>query len=377
MTAPARFLAGILCLFLAGCGRAGDANPKTVDSPRVAVEHADDTNIVEVDHPEQFPLWSVEARPVTDQLQVNGTVVADVSRTVPVVSLSGGRVVEVKARLGDQVQKGKTLLILASSDLATAFADYDKFQASEQLAERQLERSQRLYAGEALARKDLDAAEDAARKAKVDVATAAERIRILGADLAHPSPLIQVRAPVSGTIVEQNTTGGAGVKSLDNSPNLFTVADLSRVWVLCDVYENNLRQVRLGDFAEVRLNAYPDRPLNGRVGNISNVLDPGTRTAKVRLELNNPSGLLRPGMFATVRFVSQGAQRRLVAPASAILRLHDKDWVFLAEGERRFRRLEVQAGPTLPDGFQPVTGGLKPGDKIVANALQFSTAVAM
>src|SRR6185437_3787965 len=120
-------------------------------------------------------------------------------------------------------------------------------------------------------------------------------------------------------------------------PDLFTIADLSEVWVMCDVYENNLAQVRVGDSAEVRLAAYPDRPLRGRVGKIMSVLDPATRTAKVRLELPNPHGLLKPGMFATAKFVSQASTRRVFVPASAILRLHDKDWVFRPAGGRIFR----------------------------------------
>ncbi len=187
--------------------------------------------------------------------------------------------------------------------------------------------------------------------------------------------MIELRAPVSGTIIEQNTTGGAGVKSLDNSPNLFTLADLSRVWVLCDVYENNLGQVHLGDIAEVRLNAYPDRVLKGRVSNISRVLDPATRTAKVRLELDNRQGLLRPGMFATVTFYSKSGHSRAVVPATAVMRLHDKDWVFVPEGGKRFRRIEVQAGPSLPEGQQEISAGVKPGDRVVANALQLSNSV--
>jgi cobalt-zinc-cadmium efflux system membrane fusion protein len=161
---------------------------------------------------------------------------------------------------------------------------------------------------------------------------------------------------------------------MDNSPNLFTIADLSRVWVLCDVYENNLSQVRLGDFAEVRLNAYPDQALKGRVSNISRVLDPSTRTAKVRLELDNERRLMRAGMFATATFRSQSKQLRSVVPAKAVLRLHDKDWVFRAEGGHRFRRIEVQAGRVSSDGLQEILAGLAPGDQIVVNALQFASA---
>lgn len=341
--------------------------------PAVKVEPAPDASSFAVDRPEQFPLVTVEQRKWSDELRVNGVVAPDVNRAVPVLSLAGGRAVDVRARLGDDVSKGQVLLLINSPDVAMAFSDYQKAQADELLARRQLARAQLLFAKGAIAQKDLEVAEDAEEKAKVDVRTAAERIRVLGADIDHPSPIVEVRAPISGTIVEQNVTSGAGVRSLDNSPNLFTIADLSRVWVLCDVYENNLPQVRLGDFADARLNAYPDRLRRARVSNISRVLDPVTRTAKVRLELDNPGRLIRAGMFVTAVFHSPTRPMRPVVPATAVLRMHDKDWVFIPKEERRFRRIEIQAGPVSSDGFQEVLGGLASGDKIVADALQFSS----
>src|SRR5208337_4785646 len=352
------------------CSRGSSAD----HSPPVTVEKAPDPTLVEVPDPEQFPLTTVEQRPTYDELKVNGVVTPDVNRSVPVLSLAGGRVVDIRAKLGDDVSKGQVLLRINSPDVSQAFSDYQKAQADEVLARRQQQRSETLLAKGAIAQRDLEAAEDVEQKAKVDLATAAEHLRVLGADVSHASPIVEVKAPISGTIVEQNITGGTGVRSMDNAPNLFTIADLSRVWVLCDVYENNLAQVRLGDFAEVRLNAYPDQALKGRVSNISRVLDPNTRTAKVRLELDNERRLMRAGMFATATFRSQSKQLRSVVPAKAVLRLHDKDWVFRAEGGHRFRRIEVQAGRVSSDGFEEILAGLAPGDQIVANALQFASA---
>jgi len=352
------------------CSRGSSAD----HPPPVTVEKAPDLTLVEVPDPEQFPLTTVEQRLIYNELKVNGVVTPDVNRSVPVLSLAGGRVVDIRAKLGDDVTKGQVLLRINSPDVSQAFSDYQKDQADEVLARRQQERSETLLARGAIAQRDLEAAEDVEQKAKVDLATAAEHLRVLGADVSHASPIVDVKSPISGTIVEQNITGGTGVRSIDNSPNLFTVADLSRVWVLCDVYENNLAQVRLGDFAEVRLNAYPDQALKGRVSNISRVLDPSTRTAKVRLELDNERRQMRAGMFATATFRSQSKQLRSLVPAKAVLRLHDKDWVFRAEGGHRFRRIEVQAGRVSSDGFQEVIAGLAPGDQIVANALQFASA---
>ncbi len=375
MKKTALAVTGIVCAIAIAGGCSRETTSANNSPPPAKVEEARDPNLFEPKHPEQFPLVAVETERVPDQLTLNATVSPDVQRTVHVTSLSGGRVIDVRARLGDDVRKGQVLMVLNSSDLASAISDYKKAQADELLARKGLERSRELFEHGAAPRKDVEAAEDTEQKAQVDVSTAAERIRLLGGDLQNLSPLIEVRAPISGTIVEQNTTGGEGVKSLDNSPSLFTIADLSRVWVLCDVYENDLAQIHLGDYAEIRLNAYPEKPLRGRVDNISRVLDPTTRTAKVRLELANPGGIMRPGMFATARFTSQRSHERMVLPSGSVLRLHDRDWVFRQERGGAFRKLEIQAGAQIADGRQEVlSGSLKPGDEVVANALQFSTA---
>jgi cobalt-zinc-cadmium efflux system membrane fusion protein len=364
-------------LFLTGCNRQTSADAGATGTGDVKVEEIHGDGAVQVDHPEQFLLATVEQRPVVDELHVTGAVTPDVNRAVPVLSLAGGRAVDIRAKLGDEVAKGQVLLVINSPDVTQAFADCQKFQADEAFAEQQLARAQDLYDKGAMARQDLEAAKNTAQKAQVDVHTAQQHIAVLGGDLSNPSPLVSIRAPISGSIVEQNVTSGTGVRSLDNSPNLFTVADLSKVWVLCDVYENDLHRVRVGDSAEVRLNAFPDRAFNGRVGNISTVLDPAMRTAKVRLELANPGGLMRTGMFATAIFRSRTEQMQPTVPTTAIMRLHDKDWVFIPLGGNRFRRREVQAGPVVSGGNQVVLNGLALGDKVVANALQFSSAAGM
>jgi membrane fusion protein, heavy metal efflux system len=361
----------VLMLF-PGCSR--DQATKA-GAENVSVERPADPNTFTVDKPEQFPLVTAETRSVQSYMDVTGVVAPDVARTVPVLSLSGGRAIEIHARLGDYVEKGKLLLRIHSSDLAVAISDHQKAMADEVLARRAQERARELFQHGAMAEKDKEAAEDAEQKALVDVKTTAEKIRILGGSLDHPSPILDVKAPVTGTIIEQNIQTSGGVKSLDNSPNLFTIADLSRVWILCDVYENNLSHVHLGDFAEVRMNAYPDRMLKGRVSNISSMLDPATRTAKIRLEVANPSKLLRPGMFGTARFETQKSEDRVVVPATAILRLHDKDWVFRPAGNKQFHRVEIQTGPVMSDGYQQVLSGLQPGDAVVSNVLQLAGTI--
>jgi cobalt-zinc-cadmium efflux system membrane fusion protein len=335
-----------------------------------------DPDVFETDHPELFKTAEAETRSLPTAITANGTVSPDVNRTIHVTSLGSGRVVDLKVKLGDTVAKGQTLLIISSPDLSSAFSDYQKATADEVLSRKALDRAQMLYDRGAIAAKDLEVAQDAEDKAKVDVETADHHVRILGGDPAHPGPLIELKAPVAGTIVEQNVAGSEGVKSLDNTPNLFTIANLAEVWVVCDVFENDLGEVHLDDAADIHLNAFPERVLHGRVADISRVLDPNTRSAKVRIVLRNSDGALRPGMFAVATFRSRKRTDRVVVPSTAIMRLHDKDWVFRKEGDKRFRKIAVEADGLAPDGMQEIRDGLKPGDEVVTNALEFSTEVA-
>jgi len=364
-------LAVVCAVMLPGLGCSKDT-PAAASKAPVTV----DPDLFSVEHPELFKTAKAETRALPTELTANGTVSPDVNRTIHVTSLGGGRVIDLKVKLGDSVHKGQTLLVISSPDLAAAMSDYQKAVADEALSHKALDRAQLLYDKGAIATKDLETAQDAEDKARVDLSTSAQHVRVLGADPAHPSALIDLRAPVSGTIVEQNVAGFEGVKSLDNTPNLFTIADLSQVWVVCDVFENDLGEVHVGDTAEIRLSAFGDRAFKGKVADISRVLDPGTRSAKVRIVLANPEGILRPGMFAVAKFRSRKTTERVVVPATAIMRLHDKDWVFRKEGNKSYRRVVVQADGLASDGMQEIRDGVKAGDEVVANALEFSTEVA-
>jgi membrane fusion protein, heavy metal efflux system len=363
----------VLLLASLGAGVACSKNtPAAASKPPITL----DPDVFETDHPELFKTAKVQTRSLPTVVTANGTVSPDVTRTIHVTSLGAGRVIDLRVKLGDNVKKGQTLLVISSPDLSSAFSDYQKAQADEALSHKALERAQMLFDRGAVAAKDLETAQDTGDKAKVDLETAKHKVQILGADPAYPSPLIDLRAPVSGTIVEQNVAGYEGVKSLDNTPNLFTIADLGQVWVVCDVFENDLGEVHLGDAAEIRLNAFPDRVFKGKVADISRVLDPNTRSAKVRIVLGNADGLFRPGMYAVATFRSRNLTERVIVPSTAIMRLHDKDWVFRKEGDKHFRKIVVQADGLAPDGMQEIRDGLKPGDEVVSNALEFSTEVA-
>ena len=362
-------------LLFAGCNGKGDADGATGAPPPAQVERENGSNIYKVEHAERFPLVTAGKYTSVPELTVTGVVNPDVLRSVPVVSLVSGRVVDIKARLGDTVEKGQLLLKIRSADISGAYSDYRQAVADYTLAKAQLDRAQVLFEKGAIARKDLEVAVDVENKAAVARETTIEKLRTLGVtDLDHPpSGIVDIFAPISGVITEQNVTNGAGVKTLDNSPNLFTVANLEHVWIICDVYENDLSFVTLGDYADVRLNAYPGRVYKGRINNIGTILDPTIRTAKVRLELKNP-GLMRVGMFVSSTFYGQEKKAKAMVPATAILHLQDRDWVYVPAAAGEFRRVEVVGGKMLPGNMQEVSG-INPGQQVVANALvlQYTT----
>jgi len=360
-------------LALCSCGNDPKQNAAAEAPPPAQVQHEGDANIVQVDNASQFPLAAATEYKAASQLTVTGVVSPDISRTVPVISVASGRVVEIRARLGDSVKKGQLLLRVQSSDIAAAYSDYRKAAADETLANTQFERAKGLYDHGAISLNDFQVAEDTANKAKVDVETTAEHLRVLGAPLDHPSGIVDIVAPIDGVITDQQVTNAAGVQGL-SSTNPFTISDLSDVWIICDVYENDLSSVRLGDTAEVRLNAYPDQVVTGPISNIGAVLDPNIRTAKVRIQVHNP-GDMRPGMFVTATFRGQKKESHASVPASAILHLHDRDWVYVPAEKNKFRRVAIVAGETLPNNMQEVISGLKPGDQVVSNALVLQNTV--
>jgi len=358
-------------LTLAGCN-ATHGDPAAEAPPPAQVVAAQDVSLLTVDHPEQYPLTAAVSRAAYSELTATGTVNPDVARNVPVVSLASGRVVGIYARLGDTVHKGQLLLRVRSDDVSGGYSDYRKAVADEVLARTQLERAKDLYEHGGISMNDLQVAQDTEDKAKVDVETTAEHLRLLGNDPSKFNLVVDINAPVSGVITDQQVTNAAGVQALGASP--FTISDLSYVWVVCDVYENDLADVRLGDAAEIRLNAYPGQVLKGTIGNIGAILDPSIRTAKVRIEVRNP-GMMRIGMFVTATFRGQTKEMHTEVPATAIMHLHDRDWVFLPAPDKKFRRVEVVSGDLLPNQMQEVKSGLQQGQQVVSNALVLQNTI--
>jgi cobalt-zinc-cadmium efflux system membrane fusion protein len=360
-----------VALLLEAC-RGSSTDARAEAPPPLVVQQVTDRALFEVEQPARFALAEAVPHTATSELRVTGTVTPDVSKSVPVISLASGRVVEVRARIGDVVTKGQVLMRVQSADVSSAYADYQQARADEALAGKQLDRSKDLFGRGAIAQKDLEIAQATEDKARVTVTTTAEHLSVLGVDPANPSPIVEIPAPVSGVITDQQVTIASGVQAL-GTPSPFTISDLTDVWIVCDVFENDLATVRLGEHADIRLTAYPERTFAGVISNIGPILDPTLRTAKVRIQVDNP-GLMRLGMFVTATFHGR-TETRAAVPAKAILHLHDRDWVFVPVQGPQFRRLEVVGGDMLAGGMQEIISGLTAGQRVVSNALEFQNTV--
>ena len=360
-------------LLLVGCHKKFDPNDGA--PPQSPVAPAGDMSHVAVDKPSLFPLARAEQIQAADELTATGSVNPDISMEQPVISLANGRVVDILARIGDQVRKGQLLLKVQSPDATAAFDTYLKADSDEVLAHKTLLRTKDLYDHGAVPLSAVEQAQDAETDARADLTAAEDQLKTLGIDKAHPSSIVDVRSPISGVIVAQNVTNAAatGVSYAGNT-GAFTVADLSHVWVICDVFENDIHKLAIGQEARIALLAYPDKILTGHISEIDAMLDPSIRTAKVRIEVQNP-GMLRLGMFVNATFTSKDLKTHAVVPATALLHLHDRDWVFVPADGNSFKRVAVQAGPMMDGDRQEILSGIDPGQQVVSNVLQLEATL--
>jgi cobalt-zinc-cadmium efflux system membrane fusion protein len=360
---------------LAGC-KSKSADPNGEAPPPVTVQPDANVDLVQVKNADQFQLSTATSYNAPSKLNVTGTVNPDISRTIPVISIASGRVVAIHARMGDYVKKGQLLMEVQSNDVATAFNNYLKAVTDEHLTKVQLDRAKLLHDKGAIPTSQLEIAQDQEDDNLANLVAAEQQLHVLGIDKDHPTDTVKVYSPASGYIIQQNVTdaAAAGV-TYGGTSTAFTIADLSHVWIICDVYENDLATVHLGQTAEIHLSAYPDKLYTGTIGDIGAVLDPTIHTAKVRIQVGNPDMLMRVGMFATATFYGRTDQVHPSVPATAILHLHDRDWVYVPAGNGNFRRVGVVGGDMLPAGLQEIKSGINVGQQVVTNALTLQNTV--
>ena len=312
----------------------------------------------------------VQTQALEGELETTGEVGFDEDRKAHVGPRIAGRLAEVRATLGQRVRRGETLAVLDSTELGQARAAYQQAQAREDLTRETYERESRLAADKISSQQEALAARSAHLEAAAELRRAEQTLRLMGLSAEQirdrsASSRSPVSSPFDGTVVEKGANLGEMVSP---EQKLFTVADLSRVWIWIDVFEKDLRRVHPGDGAAIQADAFPGETFEGKVALLSSSVDSATRTVRARVDVGNRDGRLRPGMFARIRLSDPHARPAgpgvPVVPESALQRRGNGFVVFVPEGERRYRRREVRLGRREGDRVE-VLAGLKPGERVV------------
>ena len=348
-----------LAVALAGCSSGGAQNGAPAGS------RAADSANSEYVAPDSKGIQTTTVRlsSIPEYLDLPAHVEPDPTRVVHVFAPAGGRIMEMKVRPWDRVEKGQTLTVLESSDLARAVADYHKALADNQVKQKEFARAQELLAHGAISERDYQQAQADADQAKAEVEAAREQVQVFGMDPDHASTQLLVKAPRSGVVLDIGASPGEFSQALSAPAPLCTIADITTIWAVGDVYEKDLVAAKSGEQAQVTLNAYPEQHWSGRVSVVSDTVDPTTRTLRLRVVLPNLDGRIKPGMFGGIRILRSSAQGILV-PASAVIREGNEAYIFVGKGNGRFERRSVTIGRSA-DSQLEILSGISAGDVIV------------
>jgi cobalt-zinc-cadmium efflux system membrane fusion protein len=324
---------------------------------------------------------TVEPTKLTRTLRLTGAVAYNAFNTTPVITQVGGPVSRILVVPGQHVKAGQPMLDVSSPDYSQLLDAYLKAADSFRLADKNWVRAQDLYQHHAIAQRDLEQAESDRNQAQADLNAADQGMRILGiknpGDLAKApsSALIPVLAPIGGEVVERLVSPGQVV--LAGQTQAFTISDLNTVWVLANVYQADLADVRTGDDVVVQTDAYPGS-FHGRISYVSPALDPNTRTLQARIVVDNPGEKLKRDMYSTVTVTAGSIPNAIAVPDSSVLRDdNNQPFVYLAIGANQFGRRDVEIGQSL-EGKTQILRGLSPGEKVVGDGslfLQFANSL--
>jgi cobalt-zinc-cadmium efflux system membrane fusion protein len=375
---PPAILLALLALLAPACS---DAPARAVADSTATADNSPALTVTAAQR-QRLDLITVDSASYRPVIEVTGTVAFDGDQSTTVLSPVSGPVTRVLVQPGDRVSRGQPLAYVTSPDFAAAVADFRKAAASERNLSRIARLDSALFANDALARRDLEQAETDALAAHADREAALAQLRALGLDQATLArldsggsvPVVEaaIRAPLAGTVVERLVSPGQLLEA--GSTPAFTVANLSRMWVMASVFESDLPSVRTGDAALVTLTNLPDT-VTGRVDNIAAEVDPETRATSVRIVAPNPAQLLKKDMYVRVAIQSRRTRGGMLVPVSAVLRDDDnRPIVYVAADSLGFERRSITLG-ARQDGSYEVTDGLKPGDRVVTEGglfLQFA-----
>jgi cobalt-zinc-cadmium efflux system membrane fusion protein len=299
-----------------------------------------------------------------DELALSGEVSFDDNKVVKVFPFTSGQVMEVKVSLGDKVSKGQTLAVLRSADVAGNYTDLTSTRADVAISKRQLEQAEYLYKNGISSERDYTEAKENYNKAVASNSKVQQQIAINGGGNTNASGTLVIKAPGDGYIVEKNITAGNFIRP-DNSSSLFTISNMKDVWIWANVFETDIAKVKKGYDARITTIAYPDKVFNGKVDEVSSVLDPDNKVMKVRIALQNTDMLLKPEMFTNVLITNKEASSSVAIPASAVIFDSSKNFVVVYNGKCNLQVREVNVIKTV-DNITYIASGLKPGDKVIS-----------
>jgi cobalt-zinc-cadmium efflux system membrane fusion protein len=372
----------LAALALAGCGRANDqATKMTSFSTAERPDSKAELFSLPPDQIAHLQIYPVVKASLERTLRLPGAVAYNSFHTAPVISQVGGPVSRVMVVPGEHVRTGQPLLYVSSPDFSISRSAYIKARDAFQLADRVYKRDQDLLAHRAIAQADLDQAESARAQAQADLQSSEQTLRVLGITdpdklaTSAPSPEVPLLAPLGGEIVERLCSPGQLLQA--GTSQCFTLSDMSTVWVLINIYQNDLAQVRVGDEATINNESYPG-VVRGKIEYIAPSLDPTTRTVQARIESNNPGERLKKDMYVTALLRAGVIRNALLVPDTAVLRdSENMPYVYLQTGNNQFARRMVTIGESQ-GGKTQIEGGLEAGDKIVGDGslfLQFQNSL--
>ncbi len=305
---------------------------------------------------------TVKAASALSQITLTGSIAPDENKMVKVYPMVSGVARDVNIQLGDPVHKGQTLAILKSAEMAAYTKDYISSEADLKNTRRILESTQDLYKGGLASQKDLEQAQSDYQKAVAEGKRASAVIQINKSDQNG----YEVKTPLSGFVVEKNLTNNTQVRA-DNSQNLFTIADLSTVYVLVNVYESDIAKIQTGDPVKITTLSYPDKVFDGKIAKIDNMLDPDNKVMHARITINNPGNLLKPGMFANVLIKAKSGESLPFINTRSLVFDNDKDYVIMIDNSKAKVHIQpVEIAKTVEDRAY-ISKGLKPGDRVIAS----------
>ena len=364
---------GSIALLVAGLFFYGSTTKKVNVDEHKNEQAQEETAVVRLSKEAQkasgVEVMAAALEPFSAPIEATAAIEVDGDRVAKISARTSGRLVKIAASQGDAVKIGQALAWFDSPELGQAFAEYAKAKGRADLARKNLEREETLFSKKISPEKDVIRARQELAEAEADLTFANEKFHLLGIDVeqfgnkqgGNQHPLIAVTSPISGSVIERAATQGEVVGP--DKP-LFIVADLSKLWVIIDIYEKDLGRIRSGTAVKVSTTAYAEKSFRGFISYLGEVMDEKTRTVKARVEVENANRFLKPGMFATVTIDAKGTETAIMLPEEAVFLDGSKNYVFIQNAPEKFEMREIALGRTLGNRLE-VVRGLKKGEPVV------------